>query len=951
MSAYKSTILLPRTEFPMKAGLPELEQRLLARWDDRDLYRRLRESARGRERFVLHDGPPYANGHIHIGTAMNKILKDIVTRSQQMLGKDSNYVPGWDCHGLPIEWQVEQRYREAGRDKNEVPIGEFRRECREFAEGWIEVQRSEFRRLGVEGDWRHPYTTMSFAAEAQIAAEVLKFLMNGALYRGAKPVLWSVAERTALAEAEVEYQDHKSTTIHVRFPVLAETPAGELHGASLIIWTTTPWTIPGNRAIAIKPQASYVRIRVEQVAEGSRALVGEEIVVAEPLLEATCAETGVAAHRIVGRLAGAVFADARCAHPWRGLGYDFDVPVLAADFVAMDQGTGLVHINPGAGADDFELGGAHGLEVPDTVDEDGHYRADVPLFAGANVFEVDRAVSEKLAEVGALLGRGTLVHSYPHSWRSKTPLIFRNTPQWFISMTATGLRETALAAIEDVRWVPAASRNRMRAMVEGRVEWVLSRQRSWGVPIPLFVDRRSGEPLRDAKVNERVCAIFAAEGADAWFAGEAARFLGDDHDPDDYEMVQDIAEVWFDSGATHGFVLEAREDLAWPASLYLEGSDQHRGWFQSSLLESCGTRGRAPFEAVLTHGFVMDGEGRKMSKSLGNVVSPLEITERYGAEILRIWVASSDYTEDLRIGPDIIKHQVDSYRRLRNTLRFLLGNLTDFGAGERVPYEEMAELERWVLHRLNRLDNLMRRSTDDFDFHTQFTALYTFCTVDLSAFYFDIRKDSLYCDSARDPRRRAVRTVLDHLFSCLTAWFAPILCFTAEEAWLVRWGEDADSVHLRTFPDVPAAWRDEELAARWERIRALRRVVTGALEIERKEKRLGSSLQAHPTVHADADYRRALDGIDLAEIAITSGATLVDGAPAAGGFAVAEVPGVTVVCGLAAGSRCERCWRVLPEVGQSDVSGQGVADGTHDDLCGRCTAVVAEEATDAQSAA
>jgi isoleucyl-tRNA synthetase len=938
MTDYKSTILLPKTAFPMKAGLANLELRLLARWDKLDLYRQLRDNARGREQFVLHDGPPYANGHIHIGTAMNKILKDIVTRAQQMLGKDSNYVPGWDCHGLPIEWQVEQRYREAGRDKNDVPITEFRRECREFAEGWIEVQRAEFRRLGVEGDWQHPYTTMSFEAEAQIAAEVHKFLMNGALYRGAKPVLWSIAERTALAEAEVEYQDHKSTTIHVRFPVLEATPARQLHGASLIIWTTTPWTMPGNRAIAIKPDAHYVRVRVEEIAERSRALVGEEIVVAEPLLEATCAETGITTHRVVAQFNGAVFAGAHCAHPWRGLGYDFDVPVLAADFVAMDQGTGLVHINPGAGADDFDLGSAHGLEVPDTVDEGGHYRADVPLFAGEHVFKVDRAVSEKLAEVSALLGRGTLVHSYPHSWRSKTPLIFRNTPQWFISMTTTGLRETALAAIQDVRWVPKASRNRIQAMVAGRVEWVLSRQRSWGVPIPLFVNRRTGESLRDANVNERIRTIFAAEGSDAWFAGEAARFLGDDHDPADYEMIQDIAEVWFDSGATHAFVVEPREDLTWPASLYLEGSDQHRGWFQSSLLESCGTRGRAPFKAVLTHGFVMDGDGRKMSKSLGNVISPLEITERYGAEILRIWVASSDYTEDLRIGPDIIKHQVDSYRRLRNTLRYLLGNLADFSEAERLPYKEMPELERWVLHRLNRLDVLMRHSTDDFDFHSQFTALYTFCTVDLSAFYFDIRKDSLYCDSAGGTRRRATRTVLDQLFLCLTAWYAPILCFTAEEAWLTRWGEDADSVHLRTFPDVPADWRDDELAARWDQIRALRRVVTGALEIERKEKRLGSSLQAHPKVHADAAYRRALEGVDLAEIAITSGATLVDAPPTTGGFTVAEVPGVTVICEVADGTRCERCWRVLPEVGHS---GQ---DGESDDLCGRCTTVIAEAA-------
>ena len=936
MSEYKSTILLPQTEFPMKAGLAQLEPRLLERWQKLGLYKRLRESAAGREKFVLHDGPPYANGHLHIGTAMNKILKDIVTRSQQMLGKDSNYVPGWDCHGLPIEWQVEQRYRDAGRDKNEVPIVEFRRECRDFAEKWIDIQREEFRRLGVEGDWQHPYTTMSFEAEAHIAREVLKFLMSGALYRGEKPVLWSVAERTALAEAEVEYHDHTSTTIYVRFPVLAEGGDTALDGASLVIWTTTPWTMPGNRAIAISPKADYVRLRVSDVDERSRAVVGEDIVLAKALAAAVCAETGITGHEVMAEFRGTVFDGTRCSHPWRGLGYDFDVPVLPADFVAMDQGTGLVHINPGAGADDFELGTAHGLEVPHTVDEAGDYLSDVPIFAGRNVFEVDRAVADKLAEVGALLGRGSLVHSYPHSWRSKTPLIFRNTPQWFISMTATGLRETALAAIQEVRWVPSASRNRIQSMVEARIEWVLSRQRAWGVPIPLFVHRETGEPLRDETVNARIFDIFSKEGAEAWFTSEPARFLGSEHDAGDYEVVKDIAEVWFDSGATHGFVLEERADLKWPASIYCEGSDQHRGWFQSSLLESCGTRGRAPFEAVLTHGFVMDGEGRKMSKSLGNVVSPLEIADTYGAEILRVWVAASDYTEDLRIGPDIIKHQVDTYRRLRNTLRFLLGNLAGFTETERLPVAEMPELERWVLDRLHRLDELVRRSTDDFDFHTQFTALYNFCAVELSAFYFDVRKDSLYCDRPDSQRRRAARTVLDQLFSCLTIWFAPVLCFTTEEAFLARFGDGADSIHLQTLPEVPADWRSDALAERWERIRRLRRVITGALEIERREKRLGSSVQAHAKVFAAEEYRAALDGIDLAEIAITSQASLVDGPPPAGAFTVADVPDVAVVCEPADGARCERCWRVLTEVGE--VAG-------YTDLCGRCAAAVEEPAS------
>ncbi|MBM3516596.1 MAG: isoleucine--tRNA ligase [Alphaproteobacteria bacterium] len=913
----------------MKAGLPNLERDLLARWQRIDLYAKLRARATGREKFILHDGPPYANGHIHIGTAVNKILKDIVTRAQQMLGKDSNYVPGWDCHGLPIEWQVEQRHREAGRRKEDIPLAEFRRECRAFAEHWIGVQRDEFRRLGVVGDWDHPYTTMSYAAEAQIAAEILKFLMSGALYRGAKPVLWSVVEKTALAEAEVEYQDHTSTTIHVRFRPLVGAPAA-IAGASLVIWTTTPWTIPGNRGIAFSAAAEYVRVRVLAVTERSLAIVGEEIIIAEPLLADVCAETGIAEHTITGRFAGAELEGARCAHPWRGAGYDFDVEVHAGDFVAMEQGTGLVHIAPGHGTDDYNLGLKHGLEVPHTVGEDGTYLATVPLFGGHHVFKVDRAVADKLAEVGALLARGRLVHSYPHSWRSKTPLILRNTPQWFISMTATGLRDTALAAIKTVRWLPPDSRNRIEAMVADRTEWVLSRQRAWGVPIPLFVHRASGEPLRDPAVHRRVVEVFAREGADAWFGGDAERFLGPDHKAADYEMVQDIAEVWFDSGATHAYVLEQRADLRWPASLYLEGTDQHRGWFQSSLLEACGTRGRAPFEAVLTHGFVLDGEGRKMSKSLGNVIAPQEVSDRSGAEILRVWVASSDYTQDLRIGADIIQHHVDAYRKVRNTLRYILGNLAGFAPDERVAVDQMPELERLILHRLHELDRVVRQAFDDFDFHTLFNALYTFCTVDLSAFYFDVRKDLLYCDALTSPRRRAARTVLDELFSCLTAWLAPVMCFTTEEAWLARWPSEGDSVHLRTLPEVPAAWRDDALGQRWDQIRAVRRVITGALEIERQQKRIGSSLLAGPRVWVTPEHHTALEGVDLAEVAITSTIHVVAGEPPAAAYRLAEVPGVGVTVALAEGTRCERCWRVLPEVGAY----------SHADLCGRCEDVL-----------
>ncbi len=925
---YKASLQLPRTDFPMKAGLPKREPEFLARWAKIDLWRRLRDDARGREKFILHDGPPYANGNIHTGTAMNKILKDVVNRSQQMMGKDANYVPGWDCHGLPIEWMIEEKYRKAGKDKDAVPIADLRRECREFAQHWIDVQRQEFKRLGVEGAWDRPYTTMSQEGEAQTVRELLKFLMDGSLYKGAKSVMWSVVEQTSLAEAEIEYHDHTSTTIEVRFPVVAsDDPA--LEGASVVIWTTTPWTMPGNRALAYHPEIAYGVYQVETVAEGSLARPGEKLVLADDLAEAVRQESGIEGWQHVAAVSNP--AGTVCAHPFRGQGYDFDVPLLKAGFVTTEQGTGFVHIAPGHGADDFDLGVAFGIEVPETVDADGTYFDHVPMFAGRHVFKVDKEMLEALTDAGALLAHGRLVHSYPHSWRSKAPLIFRNAPQWFISMSATGLRDKALAAIDETTFYPASGKRRLRDMILNRPDWLVSRQRAWGVPITVFVDKRTGEPLCDPAVNQRIVEAVEAESCDAWFESPPARFLGPDYDPADYDKTEDILDVWFDSGSTHAFVLEGNPDLAWPASLYLEGSDQHRGWFHSSLLEACGTRGRAPYEAVLTHGFVLDGEGRKMSKSLGNTVLPQDVIKQNGAEILRLWVVSTDYSEDLRIGPDILRGQVDAYRRMRNTLRFILGNLADWEEAERLPAAEMPELERWVLHRLSELDALVRESCAGFDFHRIYVALYNFCTVDLSAFYFDIRKDALYCDPPAGTRRRAARTVLDELFSCLTAWLAPILCFTAEEAWLCRFPTADDSVHLRQVPDLPADWRDPELALKWAKIRALRRVVTGALEVERREKRIGASLQSRPLVHATADYAEALDGADLGEICITSGAELVlDGGPAEA-FRIDEVDGVSVIPAPAEGEKCERCWMVLPEVGTV---------ARHADLCRRCADAV-----------
>ncbi|MET4700932.1 isoleucyl-tRNA synthetase [Constrictibacter sp. MBR-5] len=943
---YKSTVFLPRTDFPMRGNLPVREPDLLARWARDDLYRLQREASKGREKFVLHDGPPYANGHLHIGHALNKILKDVINRAQQMLGKDANYVPGWDCHGLPIEWKVEEEYRAAGKNKDEVPILEFRQECRDFAAKWIAIQSEEFQRLGVIGDWKDPYKTMALKAEAQIAREIGKFAMNGSLYRGARPVLWSVVEKTALADAEVEYHDHTSHTIHVAFPVVSG--KGVPEGASVVIWTTTPWTIPGNRAIAVAAEEPYVALRVTEAGEGSMVAVGAVYLVAEPLIENFCRDAKIAAHEVVATFRGEDLVGTVCRHPLHGQGYDFEVRVFAGEFVTMDAGTGFVHIAPGHGADDFVLGKANGVEVPETVGPDGAYFRHVPLFAGKRVYsdqgkegDANKAVIAALRDAGRLLSAGRIRHSYPHSWRSKAPLIFRNTAQWFISMDDTGLRDKALAAIDATRFVPQAGRNRLYSMIEGRPDWCISRQRAWGVPIPVFVHRETGKILCDQAVFDRVGQAFEEEGGDAWFSSDPSRFLGNAYDPEDYEQVRDIVEVWFESGSTHAFVLEQRPDLQWPASLYLEGSDQHRGWFHSSLLESCGTRGRAPYDAVLTHGFVLDQNGEKMSKSKGNVTAPQEVVGQYGADILRIWVVGSDYSEDLRIGPAILKHQADLYRRVRNTLRYLLGALDGFTPAETLPVAQMPELERWALHRLWEMDRLVRRCIADYDFHTLWTALHTFCAVDLSAFYLDIRKDSLYCDRPDSVRRRACRTVLDRLFECLTIWLGPIVCFTAEEAWLARTGDaPGNSVHLQTCPEIPEAWRDDALAERWAKVRAVRRVVTGALELERAEKRMGSSLQGAPLIWASPAHVAALEGLDLAELAITSQAELQTGVPPEGSFTLPDVPGVGVQARLSPHARCERCWQHLPDVG---------AVAAHPDLCGRCAdAVIAIDAAAAE---
>ncbi len=942
---YSKTLYLPETDFPMRAGLPQKEPELVKRWEEMSLYKQLRSSAAGREKFVLHDGPPYANGHIHIGHALNKILKDVITRSFQMRGYDSNYVPGWDCHGLPIEWKIEEKYREKGKNKDEVPVNEFRQECRDFAAGWIKIQSEEFKRLGITGDFDNPYLTMNFHAESRIAGELLKIARTGQLYRGSKPVMWSVVERTALAEAEVEYADVESDTIWVKFPV-SEGPA-KLAGAFVVIWTTTPWTIPGNRAIAYSSRVSYGLYEVTEAANDFGPRPGEKLIFADKLAEESFAKAKLQYKRLADVTADDL-AQLTCVHPLASLGYGFKVPLLDGDHVTDDAGTGFVHTAPSHGREDFDawMSHARALEtrgisstIPFPVDDAGFYTADAPGFEGGRVMDdngkkgnANELVIKALIETNTLFARGRLKHSYPHSWRSKKPVIFRNTPQWFVYMDkdfadGSTLRSRALKAIDDTRFVPAAGQNRLRAMIEQRPDWVLSRQRAWGVPICIFVDEH-GNILQDDGVNARILEAFEQEGADAWFAeGARERFLGEKAN-EPWTQVMDILDVWFDSGSTHSFTLEDRPDLKWPADVYLEGSDQHRGWFHSSLLESAATRGRAPYDTVVTHGFTMDEQGRKQSKSLGNVVAPQDVMKDAGADILRLWVMTTDYWEDQRLGKAIIQTNVDAYRKLRNTVRWMLGTLAH-DKGEVIAYADMPELERLMLHRLAELDELVRESYDAFDFKRIARALIDFANVELSAFYFDVRKDALYCDAPSSLRRRASLAVIRSIFDCMVTWLAPMLPFTTEEAWLSR-NPSAVSVHLEQFVTVPTEWKDEALAEKWKKIRSVRSVVTGALEIERKDKRIGSSLEAAPVVYvADPELLKVLEGQDLAEICITSDIVVLGEQGPADAFRLDDDAKVSVVPKLAEGRKCARSWRITTDVGSDpeypDVSARDAA--------------------------
>ncbi|WP_428081021.1 isoleucine--tRNA ligase [Candidatus Pelagibacter sp.] len=893
----KSEINLPKTAFSMKANLPTREPEILNYWQKINLYDELRKSSKGKEKFVLHDGPPYANGNIHMGTALNKILKDIIVKFHQMDGKDSIYVPGWDCHGLPIEWKIEEEYKKNKKNKNDVPIVEFRKECRSFAEKWIEVHKGQFKRLGVVGDWENYYSTMSFDAEAQIVRELGKFLKEGSLYRGYKPVLWSTVEKTALADAEVEYQDHKSDTIYTSFSVRSS-KIKELEKSEIIIWTTTPWTIPANKALAYNQALEYVLLEVND--EGD--FQNRKIVVAKALLESVIKECGIKNYKEIKKFKGKEFKDTICNHPFLNLGYEAEIPMLEARFVTTEQGTGIVHCAPSHGPDDFNLCLNNGIKAIETVDGDGKYTNNVKLFEGIHIFKANSIVIEKLKEQKNLLSNGELVHSYPHSWRSKAPLVHRATPQWFISMESHKLRDKALKAIDDTTFYPSKGKERLKSMIETRPDWCVSRQRVWGVPLPIFVNKKTKEILVDDEVNENIATIYEKEGSDCWFSDDPQRFLGDKYNAQDYDKLSDIVEVWFDSGSTHSFVLEKRSDLKWPASMYLEGSDQHRGWFHSSLLESCGTRGRAPFDSILSHGFVVDGKGLKMSKSLGNVIAPEDILKKYGADILRIWVASSNYSEDLRIDYSILDQHADSYRKIRNTFRYLLGNLNDnFEVVDfkKVNIKNLPELEHIMLHKIYTLNSNFKRYFKNYDFHNLYKELLNFCTVDLSSFYFDIRKDTLYCDSLNSEKRKATSLVLNIILNSLLKWFAPILSFTTEEIYRLL-SKENKSIHLEKFLDFPEEFNNEELNNKWKELINIRDICNISIEEKRANKEIGSSLEAHLKIQLNNKYKKLVENINFSELCITSKAEVY----------FSDNPEIQVKTFKAIGDKCSICWKI-----------------------------------------
>ena len=900
----KDTLQLPKTAFSMKASLPTKEPQILEKWETNKIFEKLRKKSKGKEKFILHDGPPYANGHIHMGTALNKILKDIIIRFHQMSGKDSIYVPGWDCHGLPIEWKIEEQYKKKKKNKDEVPIKDFREECRQFAKNWIEVHIKEFKRLGVVGDFKNYYSTMSFEAEAQIVRELGKFLLDGSLYQGFKPVFWSTVEKTALADAEVEYMDHTSNTIYVAFKI-KETSQDFLKDTSAVIWTTTPWTIPANKALAFNSSIEYSVVEISEL----NYFKEKKIVVATNLIDSITKACEIENYKILKTFKGEELSGTVCSHPFIKMDFNYDVPMLDAQFVNLEQGTGIVHCAPSHGPDDFNLCLKNNIPSLYTVDSAGLYTKEIPYFTNTHIFKADPIVIEKLKEQNKLLKNDKLSHSYPHSWRSKAPLIYRATPQWFISMEKNDLRKKAIKAINDTIFYPEKGKERLLSMVEGRPDWCVSRQRVWGVPLPIFINKKTKEPLRDQKVIERIASIYEKQGSDCWFTDDPKVFLGDDYNPNDYEKLNDIVEVWFDSGSTHSFVLEKRKDLKWPADMYLEGSDQHRGWFHSSLLESCGTRGKAPFKSILSHGFVVDGKGLKMSKSMGNVISPDDILKNYGADILRVWVASSDYTEDLRIDKSILTQHAESYRKIRNTFRFILGNLKDNYQKQdfdKLDFKELDELEQYILHKLYVLDKSVKDNLKNYNFHKLSRELLNFCTLDLSSFYFDIRKDTLYCDSLNSKKRKNCVIVLNIILESLLKWFAPILVFTTEEIYSLVNNKE-ESIHENYFVQIPTNWNNNDLNDKWMKLFKIKQEANIAIEEKRSNKEIGSSLEAEIKIITDVDNFKLLEGLDLAEYFITSKAEKIQSN---------DQKEIKIEVKKTSGAKCPRCWKILEKVCQ-----------------------------------
>lgn len=941
----KDTIFLPSTDFQMRASLAKNEPEMVERFDRIDIYGKLRQKGQqNQKKFILHDGPPFANGTPHAGTAMNKVLKDIIIRMKQMQGFDAAFVPGWDCHGLPIEWKIDEQLKESGKNRRDIPIPEFRDMCKQFASHWIDVQRAGFKRLGINGDWNNPYLTMNPHSEATVIRCMGKFIENGTLCRGERPVLWSVVEETALADAEVEYKDKKSKSVYALFKIKS-TNSEELKRAGdnlyCLIWTTTPWSLPGNRVIAYCKDITYCLLEID----------GHKLLIANDLLQDFEKTTGIPATSmpVLAKISGNDLDGTVCMHPFHDFGYDFDVPLYHGDHVKTDTGTGLVHTAPEHGVEDFVLCKEHGIPLPHTVAGNGLYYDNVPLFAGKHVFKVEDEIIEKLREVGALIFAGTLLHSYPHSWRSKAPLIYRTTPQWFISMDKVPegskdnktLRQKTLEEIDKAHWIPQQGYNRIQAFVKNRGDWCVSRQRVWGVPLPIFIDKKNGQPLRDPAVIERIAEIFEKEGSNAWFSRNPQDFLGDQYSATDYEQNMDTMDVWFESASTYAYVLR-KNDPSVVADMYLEGSDQHRGWFQHSLLNCCGVYGSSPFKTVLTHGFIVDEQGRKMSKSLGNVTTLDDVVKDWGADIFRMWVSGSDFTQDLKLGKNILKQLEDVYRKIRNTLRYMLGALHEYDAKTEqvISYADFPDLEKWVLHKLTETEAELDRCIDQYDINKYFSTLYMFCANDLSSFFFDIRKDCLYCDDKNDPKRRAYRTVLQILFEHIVRRLVPIMVFTAEEAWIsyckALYGDNFEkerpneySVHLQTFLKAPEEWKNPDIFEKFNKIKEIRRSITTAIEIARKNKQLGSSLQASIDLYDPKNILPTNDEEFWKEVAITSGFRILNVAIPEGAFISDDLPDIGVIVNLAQGEKCERCWKISTSLKEQ--------------LCERCRSVLAQQ--------